>query len=167
MHHHRHSFLHPFKQETQSALERSLTSVQRVLIAVNDHPAVAAAGWDVLRSGLSLGVWATIRNLDVPAILASTGLSLRHSAVTVNKEPSVKKGSIYENQDTAPRRSGRSRENIGDNDDTYQPPDPVTHVGEEAEDEDWDVGALAWGLISAVGLGAGSAGVFGAEVTAG
>jgi len=36
--------------------------------------------------------------------------------------------------------------------------------GDEDEDEEWEIGALAWGLITVGGLGAGSASVLGGEV---
>jgi hypothetical protein len=73
-HYHRHSILHPFKQEQRSVLERSSTAVGKVLGAIGDHPAVSAVGWDVLLSGMSLGLWAASRGLDVQAILSSSGL---------------------------------------------------------------------------------------------
>jgi len=38
--------------------------------------------------------------------------------------------------------------------------------GDEHAEEDWEVGALAWGLITAGGLGSGSSGVYGAEIMA-
>jgi hypothetical protein len=74
-HHHRHSVLHPFKQEHRTILERSSTAVGKVLGAIGDHPAVSAVGWDVLLSGMSLGLWAANRGLDVQSILSSSALS--------------------------------------------------------------------------------------------
>ena len=74
-HYHRHSVLHPFKQERRTILERSSTAVGKVLGAIGDHPAVSAVGWDVLLSGMSLGLWAANRGLDVQAILSSSALS--------------------------------------------------------------------------------------------
>jgi hypothetical protein len=38
--------------------------------------------------------------------------------------------------------------------------------GDEDATEDWEMGALAWGLITTGGLGLGSAAVYGAEVMA-
>lgn len=38
--------------------------------------------------------------------------------------------------------------------------------GDEDAPEDWEAGALAWGLITTGGLGKGSAGVYGAEIMA-
>jgi hypothetical protein len=53
------------------------------------------------------------------------------------------------------------------NDTTYKP-DEIDEMeeGDENADEDWEVGALAWGLITAGGLGTGSASIYGAEVVA-
>ena len=48
----------------------------------------------------------------------------------------------------------------------YQPTEGVLEEGDEDAEEDWEAGALAWGLISAGGLGVGSAAVYGAEVLA-
>lgn len=70
----RHSLLYPFKRERRIVSERSLTAIGKVLGAIGDHPAVGAVGWDVLISGLSVGVWAASRGLDVRAILSSSGL---------------------------------------------------------------------------------------------
>ena len=68
----RHSLLHPVKEEHRSALNRSSTAFSRVFGAVLEHPAISAAGSDVLLSGLSLGVWAAIRGLDPREILGSS-----------------------------------------------------------------------------------------------
>jgi len=38
--------------------------------------------------------------------------------------------------------------------------------GDENAEDDWEAGALAWGLIAAGGLGMGSAAIYGAEVIA-
>jgi hypothetical protein len=72
-HYHRHSILHPFEQERRTVLERSSTAIGKVLGALGDHPAVSGVGWDVLISGMSAGIWAAIRGLDVQAILYSSG----------------------------------------------------------------------------------------------
>lgn len=49
-------------------------------------------------------------------------------------------------------------------DESYQPTETdQLEEGDEDAEEDWDVGALAWGLITVGGLGAGSAAVYGAE----
>lgn len=67
----RHSLLHPFKEEHRSTLDRSTTALGRVFGAINEHPAVSAQGWDVLLSGLSLGIWAAVRGLDATDMLKS------------------------------------------------------------------------------------------------
>jgi hypothetical protein len=58
--------------------------------------------------------------------------------------------------------------NVDDADDaSYQPieSDQVEEGDENAED-DWEAGALAWGLITAGGLGMGSTAIYGAEILA-
>lgn len=64
-----------------------------------------------------------------------------------------------------PAASGSSDEH---EDPTYHPTHAaeVMQEGDEGVEEDWEAGALAWGLISAGGLGLGSAAVYGAEVMA-
>ncbi|KAE9379011.1 hypothetical protein N431DRAFT_396960 [Stipitochalara longipes BDJ] len=53
------------------------------------------------------------------------------------------------------------------NDPTYRPDESdEMEEGDENVDEDWEAGALAWGLITAGGLGMGSASIYGAEVVA-
>lgn len=68
---HRHSIKIPFDTEKRSAWERSATAFERALGAMSDHPVVAAAGKDVLLSGLSIGLWAAVRAMDVGDILQS------------------------------------------------------------------------------------------------
>lgn len=68
---HRHSIKIPFDTEKRSAWERSATAFERVLGSMSDHPVVAAAGKDVLLSGLSIGLWAAVRAMDVGDILKS------------------------------------------------------------------------------------------------
>jgi hypothetical protein len=67
----RHSLLHPFKEEHRSTLDRSTTALGRIFGAINEHPAISAQGWDVLFSGLSLGIWAAIRGLEATDMLKS------------------------------------------------------------------------------------------------
>lgn len=60
-HYYRHSLLHPLRGEHRSALDRYTVATGRIFGAINEHPAVSAVGWDVILSGLSLGLWAAIR----------------------------------------------------------------------------------------------------------
>lgn len=71
-HYYRHSLLHPFEEEHRSALDRGTTAIGRVFGAVNEHPAVGAVGWDVILSGLSLGIWAAVRGLEPKKMFGST-----------------------------------------------------------------------------------------------
>jgi hypothetical protein len=52
-------------------------------------------------------------------------------------------------------------------DSSYTPSDSGRlDEGDEEMDDNWEVGAWAWGILAAAGLGVGTAGVFGAEVVA-
>lgn len=66
---HRHSIKIPFDTERRSKWEQSATAVEKVLGSVADHPAVAAAGKDVLLCALSLGLWAAVRAVDAVGML--------------------------------------------------------------------------------------------------
>ena len=57
--------------------------------------------------------------------------------------------------------------NGDDADDAYQPTESdEMEEGDENAEDDWEAGALAWGLVTAGGLGMGSAAIYGAEVLA-
>ena len=71
-HYHRHSSLLPWDVEERSKWERTTTAVGKILGSTADHPVVTAIGRDVLLCGLSLGLWAAVRELDASKILAST-----------------------------------------------------------------------------------------------
>ncbi|KAI9788490.1 MAG: hypothetical protein M1835_002237 [Candelina submexicana] len=73
-HYHRHSMLFTHLEEHRSKLERGSTALAKVLGAINDHPAVGRAGWDVLLCGISLVVWAAVRGLDVGGMLESSAI---------------------------------------------------------------------------------------------
>jgi len=66
---HNRTLLHPFNTTHRSAFNRGSTAVSRLFGAVGEHPAVGAVGWDVLLSGLSLGIWTGIRGLDAKTLL--------------------------------------------------------------------------------------------------
>lgn len=70
-HYHRHSVLIPWDVEERSTWERSTTAVGKVIGSISDHPAVTAVGYDVLISGLSLGLWAAFRATDFQDIAKS------------------------------------------------------------------------------------------------
>ncbi|KAL0930813.1 uncharacterized protein CTRU02_213548 [Colletotrichum truncatum] len=71
-HYHRHSRFFPFDKESRSTWERTTTALGKVLGSASDHPVVAAVASDVLLSGVSQGLWAATRVLDVNDILASS-----------------------------------------------------------------------------------------------
>jgi len=184
-HYYRHSLLHPFKEEHRSALNRSSTAITRILGAISEHPAVGSVGWDVLLSGLSLGIWAAIRGIEPKKLLSSIPFTGRTDSVQATDEikpeaeesappirrrgPGRPKKSTWTaetNGSAAPllrRRTRKSAET--EEDEAYQPTERLEEGDEDAE-EDWEAGALAWGLITAGGLGAGSAAVYGAEIMA-
>jgi len=195
-HYYRHSLLHPFKEEHRSTLNRGYTAISRLLGAVNEHPAVAAVGWDVMLSGLSLGIWAAVRGLEPKKMLSSTTFFMEHAEAVVEKTEDIIKieaeKAVHKFESQIPRRRGRAKKSETS---TPELPDDITSpqrrgrvskkTGEERDDasyqptesdqfeegdenveEDTEVGALAWGLISAGGLGYGSASIYGADVTA-
>lgn len=73
---------------------------------------------------------------------------------------------------STPKRRGRpSRKALTNGDDaddaSYQPTESdQMEEGDENAEDDWEAGALAWGLITAGGLGMGSAAIYGAEILA-
>jgi len=102
-HFHRHSIILPFYKEHRSLLDRTSTAVGKVLGAIGDHPAVSAAGWDVLLSGLSLGVWAATRGLDAQEIIASSGLWVsKKSKVVADAVGDMKSKADYQVCDSIP-----------------------------------------------------------------
>jgi hypothetical protein len=222
----RHSLLHPFKEEHRYALNRGYTAFGRVLSSVNEHPAVGAVGWDVMFSGLSLGIWAAIRGLEPMKMLSSTVPFMERvepvvgeaeDTIKVEEEKVVQKydhlfqsaniikqiptnfATRIEPSSPLPTRTRRGRprklatsipelgneissvptrrggrfskkshtEDEEGDDASYQPTESdQLEEGDENAEEDWEVGALAWGLITAGGLGNGSAAVYGAEIMA-
>ena len=65
-------------------------------------------------------------------------------------------------------RSRPSKKSVDEEDDaSYQPTESDNvEEGDENAEEDMEMAALAWGLITAGGLGTGSAGIYGAEILA-
>lgn len=230
---HRHSIKIPFDTEKRSQWERTATAVERVLGAMADHPAVAAAGKDVLLCALGIGLWAAVRAIDVAGMLRSVAVPAHHKLVAppprtpearaqpgrvaVKAEPDSRgeeelpKPAVpplsmtlrrrgraaktsapgepdNETPQPQPRRRGRPRkaklepepepepeEAAGNNkkedddDKTYEPPPAVRaaagygDVMPEGDEFDWEPASLAWGLTALLGLGVGSAAVYGAE----
>ncbi|CZR54521.1 uncharacterized protein PAC_04405 [Phialocephala subalpina] len=190
----RHSLLHPFKEEHRSTFDRSTIALGRVFGAMGEHPAVSAVGWDVLLSGLSLGIWAAIRGLEANDMLTSSipfmklaAKEAEDSTLALKEDVEPENDKIdpgntrrrpgrpkkHEEPDTvAPKRRGRSAKKaieltngVDEDDANYEPTESEkSEEGDEDVEEDWEIGALAWGLLSVGGLGVGSAGVLGAEV---
>ncbi|TAQ85169.1 hypothetical protein B7494_g6508 [Chlorociboria aeruginascens] len=183
-HYYRHSLLHPFKEEHRSGFNRASVAIGTLFGSVREHPAVSGAGSDVILSGLSLGVWATIRGLDTKQILGLSMVFMKRVEKEVEEDvASVKEESVkaIQNSSTpARRRAGRPRKSETDvtydaprrlrskkdDDPAYQPIGAQLQEGDEDVEDDWEIGALAWGAITTGGLGNGSAGIFAAEVLA-
>ncbi|CAG8974374.1 hypothetical protein HYALB_00010625 [Hymenoscyphus albidus] len=176
----RHSILHPFSSEHHSTLDRGSTAVTSLLGAIGEHPAVSAAGWDVLLSGLNLGIWAAARGLDandtmsscIPFFGSVKKVSeaaeevivdeIKEELTSTSRTPGRPKKSA-----TTGKRGRPAKNRLPTPEDTYQPDEtgPVAEGDEEVE-EDWESAALAWGGIAIGGLGFGSAGAYGGEVRA-
>ncbi|PSR83646.1 hypothetical protein BD289DRAFT_279817 [Coniella lustricola] len=77
-HYHRHSKYLPWDIEERSRWERTTTALGKLLGSTGDHPLVAGVGYDVLISGLSLGLWAAVRSLRAEDILTSVAPLYRH-----------------------------------------------------------------------------------------
>jgi len=82
----RHSLLHPFQEERLSTLNRGTTAVGRLFGAIGEHPAVSGVGWDVILSGLSLGIWAGIRGLDAWEMLGSSMVFMKRTEKAIDGE---------------------------------------------------------------------------------
>lgn len=70
-----------------------------------------------------------------------------------------------------PRKTNakRAKKVLPENDaDSAYIPSEADHIeeGDEEADDNWEVAAWVWGVITAAGLGVGSAGVYGAEAVA-
>ncbi|KAK0129733.1 hypothetical protein ONS96_000292 [Cadophora gregata f. sp. sojae] len=225
----RHSLLHPFKEEHRTTLGRGSTAIGRVLAAMGEHPAVGSVAWDVLLTGLSLGIWAAIRGLDATEMLRSimiymsrarksrqensvdsnfggiktklgsaaskNGVSLYQSRKGPGRpkktETSKSTGTEERKQPSTARRarnealegagppktssdrqkhsksaSRRAHPAKGEDDDEYHPSDSERiDEGDEDNEADLEIAALAWGLLSVGGLGTGGSAVYGAEAT--
>jgi hypothetical protein len=190
-HHHRHSILFFTQDETRSKFERSRTAIEKVIGAINDHPAVTNAGWDTILSGVTVITWAVIRGLDTKSMLQACIPFYRTSKVAMKRnarktidgtqeaKPRSKgrpKGAGNDSvtstpSEKTPKRTKKERASIGEQDYT---PDGASaskksgkgFVGEEIEREDPESGALAWGLVALGGVGFGAASVWGSEAIA-
>lgn len=168
-HYYRHSILHPLEKIHRSNTNRIFKALERVLGSIADHPAVGSVGYDVLLSGLSLGTWSAIRALDGNEILRVVIPWMNKSSTGVKVKEEVE--STAKSTDISPlRRRGRPRKSTKSQQDTTYVPTPSTYAGategDQDGDEDWEISALTWGIVSAAGLGVGSAAVYGAEMTA-
>lgn len=76
--HHHPTLLHPLHMEDINTLERTSTTINRILSAAfssrGTNPLMGKIGWDVLLSGLTIGVWAMIRGTEPTDILRNMGV---------------------------------------------------------------------------------------------
>jgi len=182
-HYYRHSLLHPFEKVHNSKSARAFTALEKVFGAIGEHPSVSAVGTDVILSGLSLGVWAAIRGLDADQMLISTVPFFKQIekvsekiefsdesveiAQKVEEELRSTKRRTPSKKSEAGNRLSKSKQIQKEEEAPYTPsPEEDEDIveGDEDEGEEWEIGALAWGLVTVGGLGAGSASVFGGEV---
>ncbi|KAF7897019.1 hypothetical protein EAF00_005247 [Botryotinia globosa] len=169
-HYYRHSLIHPLEKVYRSNTNRAFTAVERVFGAISDHPAVASVGYDVILSGLSLGTWAAVRGLDGIEILRVVIPWMKKVKAGVKVKEEVDSTPKLNDTPSPIRRRGRPRKSNRSSQDAAYVPTATTTTnlaeGDYDEDEDWEIAALTWGVLSATGLGVGSAGVYGAEMTA-
>ena len=155
----------------RSGLERSSSSVSRVLGALQDHPAVSSVGWDVLMCAVSLVAWSVVRGIDIRKILSATGLTVRLVESRKRKAGHRRKGSSASTDGTEGQAKRRRRQSsktaAGDADKggEYVPDHSIVPVmrGEEEEDENLEAGAVSWVMFAFGGLGLVAAGVLGGE----
>ncbi|KAB8302218.1 hypothetical protein EYC80_005663 [Monilinia laxa] len=170
-HYYRHSLLRPLEKVHRSNKNRAFTAIERVLGAVGDHPAVGAVGYDVILSELSLGTWAAVRGLDGNEILRVV-VPWMNKVGKAGAEVKEELENVTQPTDASPplRRRRRPRKFTKSQQDAAYAPkvgaNGTIPEGDQDEDEDWEVAALTWGVVSAAGLGVGSAGVYDAEITA-
>lgn len=103
-HYHRHSKYLPWDIEERSRWERTTTALGKLLGSTSDHPLVAGVGYDVLISGLSVGLWAAVRSLRADDILASVVPLRRH------EDHSAAEDSDYEDEEASDDESERGEE---------------------------------------------------------
>lgn len=130
-HYHRHSRLLPWDIEERSRWERTTTAVGKLLGATRDHPVVAAVGYDVLISALSVGLWAAVRSLGAGDILIAVVPLYKKpgdpaTASGHDGEDEVHDKTFDTDTPSSPgvRRTGRQRKPKRIEDDPAEPPTP-------------------------------------------
>ncbi|CZT12542.1 uncharacterized protein RAG0_16336 [Rhynchosporium agropyri] len=66
------NLLHPFKEEHLTVIGRGSVAFGRIFGAMGEHPAVGFVANDLILTGLSLGYWGAIRDLDATDMLRSS-----------------------------------------------------------------------------------------------
>ena len=173
-----------YQDEERSKLERTASAASRVLAAMNDHPSVSKVAWDVILCGASCILWAAVRGLDAEAMLENVGWMGGNAVSLLKAMPeATASGAKGKNKESfkIPQITRKTLSNSRDDsseEEAFAPDggvgkahgrdgasDMSTEIGgEEDVAEDWEAGALAWGLTAVGGLGIGSVGVMGGEV---
>jgi len=144
---------------------------------MDDHPAVSKMGWDAVLSLLGMAIWAGSRGVDIKGMLEAVALWGRKveegaKAVgktvekAVTKAPKVVKGGRAGTRSRSKTRVTNENDEAEDDADYRAGKKAEVWAGDEEKKEDWESGALAWGLSVIGGLGYATAGVLGAELAA-
>lgn len=127
-HYHRHSKILPWDIEERSRWERTTTAFGKIFGATRDHPVVAGAGFDVLISALSVGLWAALRPLEAGDILSSVVPLYKKEEDDANSSDQLaddENSELDEPPISTMRRSGRARKPAAkDNDNNSRTPAP-------------------------------------------
>lgn len=154
-------YILPQQQTKREQLAHPGHAISRILASFGDNPAIGRVAVDALLCGLSLIVWAGLRGLDVSRMLRASGWVTKSEVQAVGSMTAAIKAEVKHlvGED--------EEEEEEEEEDAPSPPKgrgANVWLGEEVHEEDWEAGALAWGLLVLGGLGVGSAAVFGAEI---
>jgi hypothetical protein len=184
---HRHYY---FFRDRQTVLQHTTSSFGRVLGAFAEHPACGHVAWDVILSGLSLIVWASVRGLNGGDMLRAASLASKKELEILGDTKHYVESKVHKivdhATDDAPAESAVSKTRarrtagaqkqatigeleteadgeVGEGASSYRGDDGSARSHDEDASEDWESGALAWGLLTLTGLGAATSGVLGSE----
>lgn len=149
----------------------------KVIGSLSSDPIVTGTIWDVLLTGLSLSIWAVVRNMHVKAILQCLGLA-NWKLKPLN---SIVESSLLEEEQTPEsptRKRGRARKGLSKTptpvDGDYIPSlDTLAQVkaheslalSEDDRENNTEAGVVAWPLFFIAGLGTTLSAVLGGELS--
>jgi hypothetical protein len=188
-HRHRHSLFHFHLDAERSKTARTRSAFARIIGSLTDHPAIGRIGVDVLLSSISLAAWAVMRGFDPKIILRAAGWVTKSELDVATEVKNIVAREVKslmlerdrdEESEAEETPSPPSRRTRGKKTSATRKKAPVVEdeeseaetesvgqnvlVGEEERKPEWESGALAWGMMVLGGLGAGAAGVFGADI---